>query len=144
MRVGVHRVEGICMAGKIYIVEDHAIVREMLGMTVERMMGLSVCGTAASAEEALEQFEKAGADLVLVDMSLPGMSGSELIRAVSERWPGLRCLVLSAHAEAWYVEGALQAGARGYVLKGDPSELERAIRRVLGGEMYLSTSLGAA
>lgn len=102
---------------------------------------LETAGSARTGEEALEELAATEADLALIDMSLPGMSGAELVAEVRVRWPDLPCLVLSAHVEAQYVTRALAAGAQGYVLKGDPYQLSVAIRQVLGGEVYLSKSV---
>lgn len=126
---------------RIYIVEDSPIVREMLSEFISDLPGIEVCGSAATAEEALREIPGAGADLLLVDMALPRMNGADFIGAVRERWPDLPCLVLSGHGEAAYVERALAAGAQGYVLKGNPYELPEALCRVLRGEMYLSESV---
>ncbi|HUG62373.1 MAG TPA: response regulator transcription factor, partial [Methylomirabilota bacterium] len=80
-------------------------------------------------------------DLLLVDLSLPRMNGADLIQLAQERWPDLPSLVLSGHGEAAYVTRARAAGARGYVLKGNPYELPDAIHSVLRGKEYLSVAL---
>lgn len=129
------------MAIEIYIVEDHPIMRESLEMYLRALHGLSVCGAAESAEEALAQIPDTPPDLVLVDMSLPGISGAELIARLRERIPDLRCLVLSGHGESTYVQQAFASGARGYVMKGDFDELKQAIDEVTGGEVYVSAAL---
>ncbi len=126
------------MTHSIYIVEDHAVMREMLGDMIEYEPGLRLCGTAASAEDALEEVVAVGPDLVLVDLSLPGMSGTELIEALLARRPQLTLLVLSGHSETVYAEQALAAGATGYVLKGDPAAIREGIGRELRGEGYVS------
>ncbi|HYE95988.1 MAG TPA: response regulator transcription factor [Rubricoccaceae bacterium] len=126
------------MAGRIYIIEDHPLIRQVVTELIEETEGLEVAGVASTAEEALEALAASAADLVLIDMSLPRMNGSELASEVLARWPGLRCVMLSGHTGAPYVKRALDAGVRGYVVKGDPEELVEAIRRVLGGEVYLS------
>lgn len=129
------------MGAKIYIVEDHARMRELLRDWIDALHGLSVCGTADSAETALQELPKFDAGLVLVDMSLPRMSGIEFVAAVCAQWPDIRCLIMSGHNEPGYVERALAAGAQGYVLKGQPSEIEPAIRAVLAGERFISPVL---
>lgn len=129
------------MGAKIYIVEDHARMRELLRDWIDALPGLSVSGAADSAETALEELPKLDAALVLVDMSLPRMSGIELVAAVRAQWPDIRCLIMSGHNEPGYVERALAAGAQGYVLKGKPSEIEPAIRAVLAGERFISPVL---
>lgn len=129
------------MSSRIYIVEDNDIVREMLSIFVSDLPDLSVCGAAASAEEALSEIPSAKPDLLLVDLSLPQMNGAELIGVARQRWPDLPSLVLSGHGEAAYVERARAAGARGYVLKGNPYELPDAIQCVLQGSEYVSKGL---
>ena len=133
---------GIRVAQKIYIVEDHEIMREMLRETIDGLEGLSVSGAAATAEQALAELQDIEVNLVLIDMSLPGMSGASLVAHLRARQPPVRCLIYSGHRERTYVDQALEAGTQGYVLKGDPAELEGAIARVLNGEMYLSPDLG--
>jgi DNA-binding NarL/FixJ family response regulator len=129
------------MPHRIYIIEDHPLVRQTLSDFVTLAGNLDVVGTADSAEAALEWFNGDLPDLVLVDVSLPGMTGLQLIERLHERWPELPCLMLSGHAQREHVDRAISAGARGYLLKGDPYELGPAIRDVLAGEIYLSEPL---
>ena len=129
------------MTHRIFIVEDHPLMLQVTGEFIDALPGLTVSGTAASAEDALDKLGQDDTDLVLADVSLPGMSGIDLVGALHERRPGLRCLMFSAHYEGSYVERALAAGAQGYVVKGNPSELEDALRSVLSGEGYLSPSV---
>ena len=129
------------MARRIFIVEDHAWLRQMLGEYVRNLAGFEVCGAVATAEEALAALEITPADLVVVDVSLPRMDGVELASAIQAQWPALPCLMLSGHGETTHVERALAAGARGYVWKGDPSELGVALQRVLEGETYISEAM---
>ncbi|MGH7540353.1 MAG: response regulator [Gemmatimonadota bacterium] len=128
---------------RIFILEDHALMREVIRDYLENVPGFLVCGEAGCAEEALERIEDAAPHLILVDTALPTTSGIDVVASVRERWGDLPCLMLSGHAQFTYVERALAAGARGYVLKGEPAELPRAIRRVLEGGEYLSRSLRA-
>lgn len=129
------------MNNSVYIVEDHPRMRDLLREWIDDLPGLSVCGTAESAETALRELETVSADIAMIDMSLPMMGGIELVAALRERHPHTRCLILSGHNEARYVERALAAGAQGYLLKGEPSEIQTAIGRVLAGERYLSAGL---
>ncbi len=120
---------------------------------VGSLPGFEAVGGAATAEAALDALTGAaagaadaapavdGPDLVLADVSLPGMSGIELVAALRERRPGLPCLMFSAHQEASYAERALAAGARGYVVKGRLADLEEGLRTALAGEVYLSPPL---
>lgn len=125
---------------RVFIVDDHPLVRRALGRLLGLEPGLRVVGEAASAEEALAQLGENLPDLLLVDFSLPGVDGAELVRRLGRTHPGVCCLVVSSHHEALYVQAALAAGARGYVTKGDADGLTLAIRRVLAGEVVVQTS----
>lgn len=125
---------------RVYIVEDHPIMRETLQDYLALDADLEICGMAESAEAALEALEAAAPDVVVIDLSLPGRSGLELVGEVGERW-GTPCIILSGHGERTYVGRALACGALGYVLKGNPREIAPAIRQVLKGEIYVSPSL---
>lgn len=126
------------MHTRIYIIEDHAFMRTMLQEFLNRVPDLEVCGTAATAEEALQNALQTEPTLLLVDVALPGMSGIDLAREAQARWPDLPCLMLSGHHEPAYIEQALAAGARGYVLKGNPDAIVDAVQEVLAGNIYLS------
>lgn len=132
------------MSRNVYIVEDNDRMRALLRDWIDELPGLSVCGAAATAETALEELPAMQVDLAVIDMSLPAMGGIELVAALRERRPETRCLILSGHNEKSYVERALAAGAQGYLLKGEPAEIENAITQVLAGERYLSASLKGA
>lgn len=129
------------MNSNVYIVEDNDRMRALLRDWIDELPGLNVCGAAATAETALEELPGMQADLAVIDMSLPAMGGIELVAALREQRPQMRCLILSGHNEKSYVERALAAGAQGYLLKGEPGEIENAITQVLSGEQYLSASL---
>ncbi|MEC9481859.1 MAG: response regulator transcription factor [Halomonas sp.] len=126
---------------RIFVVEDHAYMKEMLCEFLSLEGDLQVCDTATSGESALERLDQASPDFVLIDLSLPGVSGLDLMTTVKERYPSLPCAILSGHGERHYAEQALNAGAQGYVLKGDPDELPEAIRQMLRGEQYVSKAL---
>lgn len=126
------------MSTNVYIVEDHDVMREMLEAFVAHEPGLSVCGAAGSAEEALEGMAHCAPGLALVDVSLPAMSGIDLVRSLKNDNLNLRCLMVSGHTEQVYVQDALNAGAQGYVMKGSPARLRSAIQAVLNGEVYIS------
>lgn len=131
------------MTHSIYIVDDNAHVREALIMLIEEEPDLLICGSAETALEALDVLPSIDADLVLTDFSLPGLSGVELIERLSTLKPRQLMAVLSAHAESSYAEQSLAAGARGYFLKDDPTAVVAGIRRVLGGDVYVSPDLHA-
>lgn len=121
---------------RVFVVDDHPVIRETLSAFIERIDDLEICGTATSGDEALTRIVACRCDLVLVDLSMPGMSGIDLVRRLQEQKPECRCLILSGHSEQVYVRDSLEAGARGYVTKGDPDALLRAIRVVLEGGIY--------
>ena len=107
---------------------------------------MSVWRTVDTAEAALKQLEAAAAagdrpDLVLIDVSLPGMSGIELLDELKQRYPELPCLVLSGHTDLVYVRKALANGARGYVAKEEPAAVLDGVRAVRAGERYLNPDL---
>jgi DNA-binding NarL/FixJ family response regulator len=139
------------MTARIFLVEDNDIVRESLAEYISAMGAYEVCGVAASAEEALDRLERLetatadaeslGLDLLVVDLSLPGMDGAQLIEHIGQRWPDTPCVICSGHRETTYVERALAAGSQGYILKGQPSELQEALPKILAGERYLSEKL---
>lgn len=133
--------EGRDTVVRVYLVEDSEFMRGILIDFMEDLLDYEVKGVAATAEEAQEQLDGNAVDVVLVDTALPGMDGIELVGKLLERWPELRCLMYSGHAEAFYVERALEAGARGYLLKGNPDEISEAVRVTLEGGTYLSASL---
>ncbi len=103
---------------------------------------LQVCAEAASAEEAFDRAESVRYDIAIVDLSLPGVNGVELIKRLLATNPDARILVVSAHDEALYAERALRAGARGYLMKYESArKFVHAVRKVLDGELYLSETL---
>lgn len=125
--------------GKIFIVEDHAMIRRGYISLIKRKLDLEICGEATSAEDALNLIPASAPDLVLVDVSLPGMSGVDLVRRLKLTQPELPTLVISGHEETLFVEGVLAAGARGYIMKEQvPDVLIAAIYQVLSGQHYLS------
>lgn len=127
---------------KILLVDDHAIVREGFKRLIEHDGTLSVIGEAASRLEALALLARCEADLLITDISLAEGSGMALLRDVRERFPAMRCIVLSMHDNPAFVAEALALGAQGYVTKGVGSdELLAAIACVLEGGRYLSSDV---
>ena len=124
---------------RVLIVDDHAVLRDGLTQLINGEPDLAVCGEAASAEEAVELAAKLKPDLAIVDLTLEGAGGMELIKNLKAMQPRLSVLVLSMHDEAFYAERALRAGASGYVMKrAARDQIMQAIRSVLAGEMYVS------
>lgn len=129
------------MPTNIYIVEDHPLMREMLTELIEEDPDFRVCGVASSGEDALDHAEALNPHLLLIDISLPRMSGIEFVLEARQRWPLTRLVMLSGHGERHYAASALSAGANGFVVKGNPDEIVDAIRQVFRGETYLSASV---
>ena len=102
---------------------------------------LEITRVATTAESALQELPAQHFDLVLVDVSLPQMNGISLVGMIRDRYPNLPCLMLSGHALAHYKNRALDAGARGYILKDNAKGIIEGIRRVLKGEIYVSKEL---
>jgi DNA-binding NarL/FixJ family response regulator len=124
---------------KVFLVDDHAIVRNGLAELINQAPDLVVCGEAASAEEALAKIDAAPPDVAIVDLTLGDMSGLELLKTLKARHPSLPVLVLSMHDESYYAERCLRAGARGYIMKKEAIEqVEHAVRQVLEGKVYVS------
>jgi DNA-binding NarL/FixJ family response regulator len=124
---------------RILIVDDHPVFRLGLAQMLGTEEGLAVCGEAQSAELALERLDELAPDLVVVDISLAGASGLDLVKRLRERRPELPALVLSMYDETLFASRSLRAGARGYVNKQEPvEEMIAAVREVLAGGTYLS------
>jgi DNA-binding NarL/FixJ family response regulator len=124
---------------RVFIVEDHPVFREGLVQIINSEVDLTVCGEAEDAEHALKAILRLKPDLVLVDISLPGLSGLELIKELRARNRDIKLLVLSMHDQALYADRVLRAGGDGYIMKQeDPEEVVHAIRDVLGGHIYVS------
>lgn len=126
---------------KIFLVEDHPVVRQGYALLIRREADLDVCGEATSVAEALEKIPRASPDLVIVDLSLQGHTGGlELVTHLHERQPDLLLLVISGYEASLYADLVLDAGARGYLVKHQAADLLiEAVRRVLDGQRYLST-----
>ena len=130
---------------RIFIVDDHTMFREGLRQLIDRESDMTVCGDAAGAEEALEKIEDSKPDLAIVDLSLSGSTGIDLIKTLKIKYADLPVLVVSMHEESVYAERALHAGATGYVMKQEPAKTVKvAIRKVLGGDMHLSEKMTAS
>jgi len=129
---------------RVFIADDHALVREGLRKMLELDDGLVLAGQAASAAEVLGGLEAAAADLLLLDLLMPGCSGVDLIERVAAAHPRLPVLVLTMHADPHIARRALKAGALGYLTKdASPEQLLDAIHRVAGGRSYVDPSLSA-
>ena len=124
---------------RILIVDDHVIVRQGIAQLVNRELDLDVCAEAGDADSAMAVLKDTQVDLAIVDISLPGTSGIELVKLMREAQPHLPVLVMSMHDEALYSDRAFRAGAKGYVMKQEATEkLLAAIRKILNGGVYVS------
>lgn len=127
---------------RIFIVEDHPVMRRGYASVIEAESDLAICGETSSAMEARQQIPETEVDLVLVDLSLEEGSGLALIKDLAAAQDDLPILVVSMHDETLYAHRALQAGARGYIMKSEAdSTLVEAIRQVLEGQISLSADL---
>jgi len=127
---------------KVFLVDDHPIVRQGLALFIDREPDLTVCGEADGANSALQAMRDALPDFVVLDISLDGPDGLELLKTLRGKYPNLPVLVLSMHDESVYAERALRAGANGYIMKQEATDkVLTAIRHILGGDVYLSERL---
>jgi DNA-binding NarL/FixJ family response regulator len=127
---------------KILLVDDHPLVREWLGNLINQQADLEVCGEAESAPQAMQIIGPTKPQVAVVDISMEGGSGIELIKNIKAGHPDVLVIVLSMHDEALYAERALRAGARGYIMKREATKrVLHAIRDVLGGKLYLSEKM---
>jgi DNA-binding NarL/FixJ family response regulator len=127
---------------KVFLVDDHPIVRQGLGLLINREPDLTVCGEAEDAPSALQRMASAQPDLMVIDISLDGPDGLELLKTIRLKEPILPVLILSMHEESTYAERSLRAGANGYIMKQEATErVLVAIRRILEGKVYLSERL---
>jgi DNA-binding NarL/FixJ family response regulator len=123
----------------VFIVDDHPIIRQGLALLINREPDLAVCGDAEEAATALRRIEELKPDLVVVDISLNGPDGLDLLKTIRARDANLPVLILSMMDELMYAERGLRAGANGYIMKQQATEqVLVAIRRILGGEIYVS------
>ena len=130
---------------RIFLVDDHPLVREWLGHLINRHTDLTLCGEAGDASEAMREIRRRAPDAVVVDISLGGSSGIELVTEIKLAFPRIAVLVLSMHEDSTYVERALRAGALGYVAKRETTaKIVAAIRQVLRGQYFLSGPLALA
>ena len=127
---------------RLMLVDDHPLVRDGLRARLEAVPGFAVVGEAANADEAHAQLDALRPTLVLMDVGMKGVNGVDLTAALLEREPSLLVLMLSMYDNPEYVQRAMQAGARGYVLKDSPaSEIIAAIEAIAGGGTFLSPAV---
>jgi DNA-binding NarL/FixJ family response regulator len=130
---------------RVFLVDDHPLVREWLTNLINQQPDLAVCGEAESAPQALQTIAAAKPEVAIVDLSLQDSSGIELIKDLKQCQPEVAVLVLTMHDELHYAERALRAGARGYIMKRETTrKVIGAIRQVLAGKLYVSDSVAMA
>jgi DNA-binding NarL/FixJ family response regulator len=131
-------------AERIVIVDDHPLFRKGLEQLIHSDAAFAVCGEAGNASQAMDVIRKLDPDLAIVDLSLPGANGIELIKNIRAEFPNLPILVLSMHDESLYALRALRAGAEGYVMKHEAmANVIQAIHEVFSGRPYLSPAMAA-
>jgi DNA-binding NarL/FixJ family response regulator len=129
---------------QVLLVDDHPVVREGLTRVIEQQADLTVSATAASVREALDAVSASLPDVVVVDVSLDGSQGIDLVKELRARHPKIPVLMLSMHDETLYAERALRAGAKGYLMKREPPQkVVQAIRKVLSGGLSFSETVTA-
>jgi DNA-binding NarL/FixJ family response regulator len=127
---------------RIMVVDDHPIVRQGLALLINREPDLVVCGEAEEAMGAMHVLASSRPDVLIVDISLSGPDGIDLLKNIRTTHPTLPVLILSMHDESVYAERALRAGANGYIMKQEATEnVLVAVRRILNGEIYVSARI---
>jgi len=127
---------------KVFVVDDHPLLRQGLALLINQQEDLQVCGEAEAAQAALQSISQHRPDIIILDISLKGPDGLELLKSVRALDPDLPVLILSMHDEAIYAERALHARANGYIMKQEATEkVLVAVRRILDGDVYLSDGM---
>ncbi len=130
------------MATRIYIVDDHPLVRQGLAQIIEKEEDMEVCGEAENSPGAMKGVGETNPDVIIVDISLQGNNGLELIKNIKAVYENIPILVFSMHDETIYAQRALRAGAKAYVMKKEPStKIVDAIHRITKGEIFVSPSV---
>src|SRR5882672_8262277 len=134
--------QGITAMKRILIVDDHAVVREGVRRIFDKQPGAAMFGEASTIPEALKLIRDQDWDVVVLDLSLGGRSGLEMLKETKQLRPLLPVLILSMHSEEQFARRAFRAGAAGYITKGSPrAELVKAINKVIEGGTYVSPAL---
>jgi len=130
---------------RILLADDHAVVREGLKAMINAQVGLEVVGEAADGPEALSKAAELDPDVIVVDVSMPGLNGAQVTARLREARADRKVLALTVHEDRSYLRRLLEAGASGYVLKQSPAaEIIHAIRSVAAGGMYIDLALAAS
>jgi DNA-binding NarL/FixJ family response regulator len=124
---------------RLIVADDHAIVREGMKRLIEAEADMAVIAEAADGAQALQCLREHAADVLVLDLSMPGRNGIELIKHIRDAWPRLPILILTMHEEQQYALRSIRAGARGYLTKDTAgAQLVQAIRRLNDGRMFIS------
>jgi DNA-binding NarL/FixJ family response regulator len=124
---------------RLLIVDDHPVFRHGVGQLISKLPEVKICGEAENAQSALQAMRELKPDLALIDVSMPGTNGIELIKLMLAEEPRLIILIVSMHDESLYALRALRAGAKGYVMKQQAMEnVLDALRKVISGGIYVS------
>jgi DNA-binding NarL/FixJ family response regulator len=127
---------------KVMLTDDHAVVRSGLGRLLEQNEGIQIVGEAESGEQAYQTFPEIRPDVLVMDMSMPGMGGLEAMRRILNRWPQARIIMFSMHENATFAIQSMTSGALGYVAKsGHAEDLVKAVREVAQGRSFLSSDM---
>jgi DNA-binding NarL/FixJ family response regulator len=128
---------------KVYIVEDHSVVIEGIYSLLQNEKGIEVCGYATNAQNCIDYFVNHAADVILMDIGLPDISGVDLCAIIKKKYPGIMVIALSTFNQGSYIRKMMEAGASGYLLKNtNKLEIIKAIRTVMEGKTYLSFEVG--
>ncbi|MGA3033592.1 MAG: response regulator transcription factor [Terracidiphilus sp.] len=129
---------------KILVVDDHPLMRQGLAMLINQQQDMQVCAEAEDAHAALMSIAQKSPDIVILDISLKGPDGLDLLKSIRTTHSNLPVLILSMHDEAIYAERALRARANGYIMKQEATEkVLVAVRRILNGDVYLSDAMSS-
>ena len=127
---------------RVLIADDHAVVRAGVKQILMEAPGIQVVDEASGGQEALEKARKGGADILVLDISMPGRGGLEVLKQLHQEMPAFPVLLLTMHSEDQYAVRAMKAGAAGYMTKDSiPEDLVGAIKKICGGKKYITPSL---
>jgi len=127
---------------RILVVDDHPLLRQGLALLINQQQDMQVCGEAEEAHAAMQAIAQKQPDIIILDISLKGPDGLEMLKSIRGLYPELPVLILSMHDEAIYAERALRARANGYIMKQEATDkVLVALRRILNGDVYLSESM---
>src|SRR5689334_22879559 len=130
---------------RLFVIDDHEMVREGLKAMLKAEPDFEIVGDAANAEQAFEQVDRLRPDVILLDVRLPGMSGIEICRSVTERYPEIAVIIVTTYTDETLIAQCIQAGARGFIVKDiERFDLKRSIRAVARGEAAIDTKAAVA